>query len=139
MLMVLGVISDLFGIASIWGLSNESSLWERICITVFFLVIAMLMLFFSKDNYQAKIIDYCIEDESYTLFSKKNSNFKNDALVSIYRKEESKETLVAIGYVIVDESQKGFQVKVYRVINDRLFKKISFCVHIPLQRETNSA
>lgn len=122
LLRVLGILADLLGIFSLWGIGSESPLWLRILFTTIFVMFAVLVCL--KDSYIAKVVDYYWSDDTQpTLFIKKNKYFKDNALVSVYMKEDNNTTLSGIGFVI-NENENYFQIKVLKLMNGNSMHKI---------------
>lgn len=122
LLKIFGIIADIITILSLWGINGGNSIWLKIPCTVFLAVVAVIVCI--KDSYIAKVVDYSWEEDIQpTLFVKRNTYFKDNALVSIYMKEDNNMTLVAIGFVI-NEEEKNLQINVFKFINDGVMRKI---------------
>ena len=122
---ILGILADILAVLSLWGIGEESSIALRIICTIVIILFAILACL--KDHYTENVVDYFwAEDELPTLFVKKNVYFKDNALVSVYMREDNNKSLVAIGFVICEneDNDKQIQIKVFKYINDSAMRKI---------------
>ena len=122
---ILGIFADILAVFALWGIDGDSPVCLKIICTITFVLFALKVSV--KESYPAKVSDYCWPvGEKPTLFINKNSNFKDNALVSIYIKEDNNIKLAAIGFVINENGDKYVQIKVFRYISDSNMCKINF-------------
>lgn len=122
LLKILGIFADIITILSLWDLNGGNPTWLKISCTGFLVLVAVIV--FIKDSYIAKVVDYSWEEGTQpALFVKKNTYFKDNALVSIYMKEDNNKILAAIGFVIIEE-ERNLQINVLKHINDGVMRKI---------------
>ena len=107
------------------GFDKNSALEIRIGITIF--IVILIIILSIMDCYSSKVVDYFwVDDERPTLFIKKNKYFRDNALVSIYMREDNKAILVAIGFVISEsgERRKNIQINVFKYIDENTLRRI---------------
>ena len=122
---ILGRIADVLSLLALWGFDKNSALEIRIGITIF--IVILIIILSIMDCYSSKVVDYFwVDDERPTLFIKKNKYFRDNALVSIYMREDHKAILVAIGFVISEsgERRKNIQINVFKYIDENTLRRI---------------
>ena len=122
---ILGRIADVLSLLALWGFDKNSALEIRIGITIF--IVILIIILSIMDCYSSKVVDYFwVDDERPTLFIKKNKYFRDNALVSIYMREDNKAILVAIGFVISEsgERRKNIQINVFKYIDENTLRRI---------------
>ena len=111
----LGTSTDVLALILVWT-SSEMKIGWKIVITVACLLFGAAVLFFEKGSFQAKLVDYEFDSEKGILknvFIRRNSQFRENALASLYYRNHTGKELSAIGYVLSNHDE-DFQVKIVK-------------------------
>lgn len=122
---ILGILSDIIGIAFVWWQPTALAWYWKLLISVFLVLTAIVFTILSKNRPVEKVKDYSWEcNKPILLFLNKNSYYSNGMLVSIYIKEGRRPILCAIGYVNMDPEEKGVHIQVLHQVNKSAMEKI---------------
>lgn len=129
LLMINAIVADIVTVLTIWGISDESPLWQNVLVTIIAVIVAIISVG-ASDAYDIKAINYYYTKKTgYRIYTKKNKYLVEGSVVSIYYKyreqEEEHDELVALGYVFADDNSSKIQIKVFNLINEGLMSNIS--------------
>ena len=126
--MINAIVADIVTVLTIWGISDESPLWQKVLVTIIAVIVAIISVG-ASDAYDIKAINYYYTKKTgYRIYTKKNKYLVEGSVVSIYYKyreqEEEHDELVALGYVFADDNSSKIQIKVFNLINEGLMSNI---------------
>lgn len=127
---VMATIADILTILSVWGINDKSPLWLKIVITIIAIVISLVMVILTHDAYDIKVKRYHYKEKAneFRVYTKKNKYLVDGSVVSIYynyqKHEEKCDELVALGYVFIDDKDSDVQIKIFKMIDETLVRKI---------------
>lgn len=127
---VMAIIADILTILSVWGIFDNSSLWLKIVITIVVVIISIIMILLTHDAYDIKVKRYHYKENGneFRVYTKKNKYLVDGSIVSIYYKyqehEEKCDNLVALGYVFIDDKDSDVQIKIFKMIDEKLVRNI---------------
>lgn len=128
--VIMGITADILSILSIWCIDADSSTWMKVVITGVALAIGIAIVFFAHDTYDIRVKNYYYKEneDEFRVYTKKNRFLVGGSVVSLYYKykehENNYDKLVAIGYVFLDDNEKEVQIKIFKVIEESLMRKI---------------
>lgn len=123
----LGIFADFITVISIWGFGESCPVWLRILVTILLIIATLLFIIAEKrKNDVEKIHDYALNDDGTLthIFIKKNENYQENTLVSIYMKDTNLEFIVGIGLVTSTSDDKNIQVKIIYAIDESAINKM---------------
>lgn len=129
-LAVMAIVADILTILSVWGINDASPLWLKIVITIVAIVISIIMVVLTYDTYDIKVKRYHYKEKEneFRVYTKKNKYLVDGSIVSIYYKyqehEEECDDLVALGYVFIDDKDSDVQIKIFKMIDEKLVRNI---------------
>lgn len=124
------IVADILTILSVWGINDASPLWLKIVITIVAIVISIIMVILTCDAYDIKVKRYHYKEKEneFRVYTKKNKYLVDGSIVSIYYKyqehEEECDDLVALGYVFIDDKDSDVQIKIFKMIDEKLVRNI---------------
>ena len=122
---ILGILADVVGITFIWWQPDELAWYWKLIISIGLVVIALAIFFLIRDHREAKVKNYCWDENgAITLILNKNNFYFVDMLVSVYTKEDNRKVLCAIGYVKKDPDDKNLHVQVVHQTDKRKMEQI---------------
>gem|GEM_PF-3823660 len=128
LLSFISLFADLYSIVSVWAISDQSPLWNKLLVTALCIFIAVVVVIYMRRSRGGVVVDseYDERRNEIVLFIKRNGQFANDTLVSIFH-EERKTKPVAIGYIIdVPYENETLQISIYGIVDAEkvdVFKK----------------
>lgn len=129
-LAVMAIVADILTILSVWGINAESPLWLKIGITIVAITISVVMVVLTHDAYDIKVKRYHYKEKEneFRVYTRKNKYLVDGSVVSIYYRyqdqEEERDDLVALGYVFIDDKDSDVQIKIFKMIDERLVRNI---------------
>ncbi len=129
-LAVMAIFADILTILSVWGIDAESPLWLKIGITIVAITICVAMVVLTHDAYDIKVKRYHYKEKEneFRVYTRKNKYLVDGSVVSIYYRyqdqEEERDDLVALGYVFIDDKDSDVQIKMFKMIDERLVRNI---------------
>lgn len=129
-LTAMAISADILTILSVWGINDASPLWQKIVITIVAIVISAVIVILTYDAYDIKVKRYHYKEKvnEFRVYTKKNKYLVDGSVVSIYYKyqkqEEECDDLVALGYVFINEKSSDIQIKIFKMIDEKLFRNI---------------
>ena len=113
----LSIFADIIAILLLWVKIERLPLWLRIVLSFVCLILAAFIVFREKGSNEAKVTDYYCENGLVKhVFIQKNSNFKENTLVSVNYNRHGQKKFSAIGYV-VDNNDGSFQIIIVKIFD----------------------
>lgn len=119
---ILAKLADAIGVLALWGIGDGSPWWVKLIITGGIVILAIISWPQNKLEESVKDFDWDNPEEFARLFIKKNINFIDNSVASIYVREGNSKKLVALGYVIIEDEKP--QIMVFKNIDKDAMLKI---------------
>ena len=122
---LLGIIGNIIGILSLWGITEEKYFVWRVIVSVFIVLVTLLIVFYEEEK--SRVIDYYWPPNgNLVIMTRKNKSYYEDGLVSIYKKGklEVEDKIVAIGTIRNSPNWFNCQIAIYQSIDQALLEEI---------------
>ena len=122
---ILGILSNMLTILSIWGVNEQSPIFVKVGITIIAIVLGVIFTV-TCVNRRIGVKDYYYDEseDKYWVYTNKNRALIDGSSVSIYYKDGNYNEIVALGYVLMSDGNWKVQIKVGRVLDKKLLRKI---------------